>query len=106
LAFLISERALRCCALPEVATVRIRSRRGTHSGATLTVAASMAADANDWPEPSTVHTTGSTESSLEQALDILRTWSGTAGIPQCRSPPPNRLAFADDAMRPTMTSRV
>jgi hypothetical protein len=33
----------------------------------------MAADGNDWPEASTVHTTGSTESSLEQALDILRT---------------------------------
>jgi hypothetical protein len=39
--------------------------------------------------------------------DILRSHAGgTAGIPQWRSPPRNRLAFADDAMRPTMTSRV
>jgi hypothetical protein len=37
----------------------------------------MAADADEWPEASVVRTTGSTRSSLKQALTVLR--EGSAG---------------------------
>ncbi|WP_342769788.1 AAA family ATPase [Prauserella muralis] len=63
--------ALRCAAPAEVAAGRIRSRHGGISDADPRIAAAMSADADVWPEATTVDTTTSPEESLAAALRVL-----------------------------------
>jgi aminoglycoside phosphotransferase family enzyme/predicted kinase len=67
---------LRCWVPPETAAARLRTRPATPSDANADVATSMAVDADEWPEAWVVRTAGSTRSSLEQALTVLREGSG------------------------------
>ncbi|MDD7939520.1 AAA family ATPase [Actinomycetospora lutea] len=63
---------LRCEAPRDVADARIRARRGAASDATPLVAAVMAADADPWPEATTVDTAGSVDDAVTAALSVVR----------------------------------
>ena len=64
----------RCAAtLPgDLADARIRSRRGSASDATPLVAAVMSADADPWPEATTVDTSGPADDSVATAVTAVR----------------------------------
>lgn len=63
--------SLRCRVSAETAAARMRTRRGAISDADPAIAASMAGDADDWPEAAVVRTTGPPADSLKQALSFL-----------------------------------
>jgi aminoglycoside phosphotransferase family enzyme/predicted kinase len=62
---------LRCRVPADTAAARMRIRRGAISDADPAIAASMAADADEWPDAFDVHTTGDPDHSLKQALSFL-----------------------------------
>jgi uncharacterized protein len=64
--------ALRCEVPRAVADQRIRDRRGSASDATPLVAAVMAADADPWPEATTIDTAAPLEVSVDNALGAVR----------------------------------
>ncbi|MFC5139885.1 AAA family ATPase [Actinomycetospora rhizophila] len=64
--------ALRCEVPRDVADARIRARRGAASDATPLVAAVMAADADPWPEATTVDTAGGVDDAVGAALAAVR----------------------------------
>jgi aminoglycoside phosphotransferase family enzyme/predicted kinase len=69
---------LRCHAPAAVTAERMRTRRGSFSDATPTVAESMAAHSDPWPEATTVDTAGAADSALHQALDAVHPPEATA----------------------------
>lgn len=64
--------ALRCDAPRALADTRIRARRRSVSDATPLVAAVMSADADPWPESTTVDTSGASADSVAAALATVR----------------------------------
>jgi aminoglycoside phosphotransferase family enzyme/predicted kinase len=63
--------ALRCAVAPDVAAARIAARLSGPSDADPAIAAAMAADADGWPQATTIDTSGTVPGSVDAALAAI-----------------------------------
>jgi uncharacterized protein len=68
--------SLRCQVPIEVATERIRARKGAASDADANIAAAMSAAADPWPQATGIGTAWGVDAALTQALKVVRPAGG------------------------------